>query len=157
MAKSKLQISHDKNGRKVFIDSIVKDTEANEYFIPVRRKNQYGDNFMGDFYPLEPHKLLLVKPHATLLDLKKMMQERKDEDVVYNVSRKCELVEGESYIPRELFINYGPLELMKYNLRKWPDGKQVEINVGLSKNQHLVSLDQPIVYQNPNWYVERGK
>lgn len=47
MAKSNLQISHDKNGRKVFIDSIVKDTEANEYFIPVRRKNQYGDNFMG--------------------------------------------------------------------------------------------------------------
>ena len=86
-----------------------------------------------------------------------MMQERKDKDAVYNVSRKCELVEGESYIPRELFINYGPLELMKYSLRKWPDGKQVEINVGLGKKQHLVSLDQPIVYQNPNWYVERGK
>lgn len=78
-------ISHDCNGRKIYADSIVKDTEANEYFIPVKKNGQYVDYFMGDAYALIPKKLILIKAHATRDDLKELMQKSKDTNAVFNL------------------------------------------------------------------------
>ena len=47
---SKTPISHDKNGRRIYPDSLIYDAVANEYFFPVKRKGIWGDDFMGDFY-----------------------------------------------------------------------------------------------------------
>lgn len=81
----KNKISHDKNGRKVFSDSIVYDQVANEYFIPVKVDGLWGDEFLGDFYPLDPSSIVLIKRHATMKDLYKMMNDSKDGSV-YNVN-----------------------------------------------------------------------
>lgn len=64
---------------------------------------------------------------------------------------------GKSYIPAELFKKYPEEALLKYGLRKWPDGTAVEINVGVgSRSSLLVPIDKPITYQGPNWYVEES-
>lgn len=46
--------------------------------------------------------------------------------------------EGKTYIPRELFDTCDPRDLMKYGIRKWPDGKAVEINVGVGSHSSLL-------------------
>lgn len=51
---SKTPISHDKNDRRIYPDSLIYDAVANEYFFPVKRKGIWGDDFMGDFYSLTP-------------------------------------------------------------------------------------------------------
>lgn len=65
--------------------------------------------------------------------------------------------QGKTYIPRDLFDTYDPKDLMQYGIRMWPDGKAVEINVGVgSRSSLLVPIDKPITYQGPNWYVEES-
>lgn len=84
---SKNVISHDQYGSKVYSDSIVYDGVANEYFIPVKRGNQYGDEFMHEFYPLEPKHISVLKKHATVDDLKTLMQKSSsDTSALFNVS-----------------------------------------------------------------------
>lgn len=79
-----IKISHDKNGRKIFSDSILYDEIANEYFIPVKVGSQWGDEFLGDFYLLKPSELRLIKSHGDMEDLQEMMDQN-TEDVVFNV------------------------------------------------------------------------
>lgn len=79
-------ISRDCKGRKIYADSIVHDNQANEYFIPAKdKKGRYGDNLMNDFYPLAHETLTLVKRHSSMDELKKMMNEDRSSDAVYNV------------------------------------------------------------------------
>lgn len=75
--------------------------------------------------------------------------------ITWKVILMLPIEEGRTYIPRELFDSCDPKDLMKYGIRKWPDGKAVEINVGIgSRSSLLVPIDKPITYQGPNWYVE---
>ena len=78
-------IIHDKNGRKVFADSIVIDTVAAELFIPVKCGNEWGDEFLGDFYRLDPASIKLVQSHATMEDLRKLMRSGKYSGMRFNV------------------------------------------------------------------------
>lgn len=80
------KIAHDHNGRKVFSDSIVFDSTANEYFIPVCRNGIWGDEFLDGFYPLNPREIELVKRHATNEDLRQLMCENTT-DAVFNVKK----------------------------------------------------------------------
>ena len=48
-------------------------------------KSIYGDGFLGDFYLLEPKKLIVIKSHASMDDLKKMMKKDKNSSAVFNV------------------------------------------------------------------------
>lgn len=62
---------------------------------------------------------------------------------------------GRSYIPAELFKKYPAADLLKFGLRKWPDGTAVEINAGIwSYARLLVPMKQRIIFQGPNWYVD---
>ena len=46
-------------------------------------------------------------------------------------------------------------DLLKYGLRKWPDGTAVELNAGIySHARLLVPMKQKITFQGPNWYVD---
>lgn len=77
-------ISHDKNGRKIYPDSIVYDEVADEYFFSYCRKDIWGDDFLDDFYPLNPSKLRLIKLHASIDDLKSLAASDTS-DSVYNI------------------------------------------------------------------------
>ncbi|WP_246011960.1 hypothetical protein [Lactobacillus xujianguonis] len=79
-------ISHDKNGRKVFADSIVLDKTATEIYIPVKCGGLWGDEFMSDFYPLDPASIEVIKPHATMKDLQKLMRSDKYSGYIFNTS-----------------------------------------------------------------------
>lgn len=71
------------------------------------------------------------------------------------MNKELPIKANKTYIPRELFAKYDPKDLMAYGIRKWPDGKAVEINLGVgSKTPLLVPMDEPITYQDPNWYIE---
>ncbi|WP_242450222.1 hypothetical protein [Lactobacillus sp. LL6] len=85
MNKTIKVVSHDKNGSPVFADSIVKSSAVNEYFIPTKENDVYGDWFMGDFYPLEGKLIEVVKDHATMSDLKEMMRNSTDNTAIFNV------------------------------------------------------------------------
>lgn len=85
MVNKKKRISFDRNGKSIYANSIVHDTEADEYFIPVEKNGIYGDEFLGDFYLLEPKKLIVIKSHASMDDLKKMMKKDKNSSAVFNV------------------------------------------------------------------------
>lgn len=85
-----IKISHDKNGRKIFSDSILYDEIANEYFIPVKVGSQWGDEFLGDFYPLKPSELRLIKSHGDMEDLQEMM-DKNTEDAVFNIKGNIDL------------------------------------------------------------------
>lgn len=67
---NKKAIFHDKNGRKIYPDSLLYDEIANEYFFPVKRNGIWGDDFLGDFYPLKVSQLILQKKHASMDDMK---------------------------------------------------------------------------------------
>ena len=45
----------------------------------------YGDEFLGDFYLLEPKKLTVIRSHASMDDLKRMMKKDKNSGAVYNI------------------------------------------------------------------------
>lgn len=79
-------IGKDKNGRKIYLDSILRDVTANEYFIPVRRGNTWGDEFLDDFYAIDSQKTELIKRHGNIEELKKMMRKSKDQGAIWNVS-----------------------------------------------------------------------
>ena len=85
MLNKKKWISFDKNGKSIYADSIVHDEEAYEYFIPTEKNGLYGDEFLGDFYLLEPKKLTVIRSHASMDDLKRMMKKDKNSGAVYNV------------------------------------------------------------------------
>lgn len=85
MLNKRKRISFDRNGKSIYADSIVHDTEADEYFIPVEKNSIYGDEFGGDFYLLEPKKLIVIKSHASMDDLKRMMKKDKNSGAVYNI------------------------------------------------------------------------
>ena len=85
LLNKKKRISFDRNGKSIYADSIVYDEEADEYFIPVEKNGIYGDKFLGDFYLLEPKKLTVIKSHASMDDLKRMMKKDKNSGAVYNV------------------------------------------------------------------------
>lgn len=85
MVNKKKRISFDRNGKSIYANSIVHDTEADEYFIPVEKNGIYGDEFLGDFYLLEPKKLIVIKSHASMDNLKKMMKKDKNSSAVFNV------------------------------------------------------------------------
>lgn len=61
------------------------DEEAYEYFIPTEKNGLYGDEFLGDFYLLEPKKLTVISSHTSMDDLKRMMKKDKTSGAVYNV------------------------------------------------------------------------
>lgn len=81
---NKTAIFHDKNGCKIYPDSLVYDEVANEYFFPYRKNGVWGDDFLGDFFPLEAPQLILQKKHAGIDDMKLLMKQSKDLDVVFN-------------------------------------------------------------------------
>lgn len=85
MLNKKKRISFDKNGKSIYSDSIVHDEEADEYFIPTEKNGLYGDEFLRDFYLLEPKKLTVIRSHASMNDLKRMMKKDKNSGAVYNV------------------------------------------------------------------------
>ncbi|MEK3678847.1 hypothetical protein [Lactobacillus crispatus] len=88
MLNNKKAIFHDKNGRKIYPDSLIYDAVANEYFFPVKRKGIWGDDFMGDFYSLTPAQLILMKKHATMDDMKIIMHEKNESDAIFNTRGK---------------------------------------------------------------------
>lgn len=71
MLNKKKRISFDRNGKSIYADSIVHDEEA--------------DKFLRDFYLLEPKKLTVIRSHASMDDLKRMMKKDKNSGAVYNV------------------------------------------------------------------------
>ena len=85
MLNKKKRISFDRNGKSIYADSIVYDKEAYEYFIPVEKNGLYGDEFLGDFYLLEPKKLTVIRSHASIDDLKRIMKKDKNSGAVYNI------------------------------------------------------------------------
>lgn len=85
MLNKKKWISFDKNGKSIYADSIVHDEEADEYFIPTEKNGLYGDEFLGDFYLLEPKKLTVISSHTSMDDLKRMIKKDKTSGAVYNV------------------------------------------------------------------------
>ena len=85
MLNKKKRISFDKNGKSIYADSIVHDEEADEYFIPTEKNGLYGDEVLRDFYLLEPKKLTVIRFHASMNDLKRMMKKDKNSGAVYNV------------------------------------------------------------------------
>lgn len=84
MSNNKKAIFHDKNGRKIYPDSLLYDEVANEYFFPVKRNGVWGDDFIGDFYPFNPTQLKLIKLHASIDDLKSLAADDTS-DSVYNI------------------------------------------------------------------------
>ena len=85
LLNKKKRISFDKNGKSIYADSIVHDEEADEYFIPTEKNGLYGDEVLRDFYLLEPKKLTVIRSHASMNDLKRMMKKDKNSGAVYNV------------------------------------------------------------------------
>ena len=85
LLNKKKRISFDKNGKSIYADSIVHDEEADEYFISTEKNGLYGDEFLGDFYLLEPKKLTVIRSHASMDDLKRMMKKDKNSGAVYNI------------------------------------------------------------------------
>lgn len=85
MLNKKKRISFDRNGKSIYADSIVHDEEADEYFIPTEKNGLYGDEVLRDFYLLEPKKLTVIRSHASMDDLKRMMKKDKNSGSVYNV------------------------------------------------------------------------
>lgn len=85
MSNKKKRISFDRNGKSIYADSIVHDEEADEYFIPTEKNGLYGDEVLRDFYLLEPKKLTVIRSHASMDDLKRMMKKDKNSGAVYNV------------------------------------------------------------------------
>lgn len=70
-------------------------------------------------------------------------------------NNRTPFIPGKSYIPAELFEKYSAADLLKYGLRKWPDGTAVEINAGIfSHARLLVPMKQKITFQGPNWYID---
>lgn len=88
MLNNKKAIFHDKNGRKIYPDSLLYDEVANEYFFPYRKNGVWGDDFMGDFYSLTPAQLILMKKHATMDDMKMIMHEKNEPDAIFNTRGK---------------------------------------------------------------------
>ena len=78
MLNKKKRISFDKNGKSIYADSIVHDEEADEYFISTEKNGLYGDEVLRDFYLLEPKKLTVIRSHASMDDLKRMMKKDKN-------------------------------------------------------------------------------
>lgn len=73
-----------------------------------------------------------------------------------NWNNRTPFTPGKSYIPAELFQKYPEEALLKYGLRKWPDGTAVELNAGIySHARLLVPMKQKITFQGPNWYVDQ--
>ena len=85
LLNKKKRISFDRNGKSIYADSIVHDEEADEYFIPTEKNGLYGDEVLRDFYLLEPKKLTVIRSHASMDDLKRMMKKDKNSGAVYNV------------------------------------------------------------------------
>ena len=85
LSNKKKRISFDRNGKSIYADSIVHDEEADEYFIPTEKNGLYGDEVLRDFYLLEPKKLTVIRSHASMDDLKRMMKKDKNSGAVYNV------------------------------------------------------------------------
>lgn len=70
-------------------------------------------------------------------------------------NNRTPFIPGKSYIPAKLFAKYSAADLLKYGLRKWPDGTAVEINAGIfSHARLLVPMKQKITFQVPNWYID---
>lgn len=62
-----------------------------------------------------------------------------------NWNNRTPFTPGKSYIPAELFAKYSAADLLKYGLRKWPDGTAVELNAGIySHARLLVPMKQKI-------------
>ena len=71
-------------------------------------------------------------------------------------NNRTPFIPGKSYIPAKLFAKYSAADLLKYGLRKWPDGTAVELNAGIySHARLLVPMKQKITFQGPNWYVDQ--
>lgn len=85
LLNKKKRISFDRNGKSIYADSIVHDEEADEYFIPTEKNGLYGDEVLRDFYLLKPKKLTVIRSHASMDDLKRMMKKDKNSGAVYNV------------------------------------------------------------------------
>lgn len=84
MLNNKKAIFHDKNGRKIYPDSLLYDEIANEYFFPYRKNGVWGDDFLGDFYPLKASQLILQKKHASMDDMKLLMKLPNESDAIFN-------------------------------------------------------------------------
>lgn len=72
------------NGRKIYPDSLLYDEVANEYFFPYRKNGVWGDDFLGDFYPLKASQLILQKKHASMDDMKLLMKLPNESDAIFN-------------------------------------------------------------------------